>query len=264
MNIPPPSLLDRLERKFGPFSLPGLLRIIASFQVICFFLIQFRPDFTDFLALTPAAWQKWEVWRFLTFTFIPSTDSVIFILFALMILILIGDQLEAEWGRFRLNLYYFASIVCLWAAVILAGPVVGGIVGLKSSTLLYSSLLLAFATVVPNYTFLLFFVLPVKVKWLACLSGALLAWQAFSTPVLLLPILLALLPYACFALPLAWRRFRHGARVSSRRARFQAESLPSGPAFHQCRICQQTEVSDPSLEFRISGDGEEYCSKHLP
>ena len=264
MNIPPLTLLNRIERKFGHIALPGLLRIIASFQVICFFLIYIRPEFTEFLALTPAAWQKWEIWRFFSFTFIPGTTSIIFILFALMILILIGDQLEAEWGKFRLNLYYFASVACLWAAVIIAGPVAGVIVGIMSSTLLYSSLFLAFATVAPNYTFLIFFVLPVKVKWLACLIGAAWAWQAFSVPFLRLPILLALVPYGCFALPIAWRHFRHGARVSSRRAMYKANSLPAGPAFHECKICHRTDVSDPALEFRISGDGEEYCGEHLP
>ena len=264
MNIPPPTLLDRLERKFGHFAIPGLLRIIASFQVICFLLIQIRPAFVEFLVLTPDAWQKGEIWRFFTFTFIPRTNSLIFIIFVMIILLRIGDLLEAEWGKFRLNLYYFASIGCLWAAVILAGPITGIAVGFMSSTMLYSSLFFAFSTLVPYYTLLVFFVMPVEVRWLALLSGAALAWQAFSSPFLRLPLVIAMVPYACFALPIAWRHFRHGARVSSRRARFKAESMPSGPAFHECKTCQRTEISDPSLEFRISGDGEEYCSDHLP
>ena len=260
----PPSLLDQLERRFGHLAIPGLIRAIASFQVICFILLQMKPGFGQVLALTPAAWQHWEIWRFITFTFIPGTDSLIFIIFVVMILILIGDQLEAEWGKFRLNLYYFATIVCLWAGVLISGPVLGGVIGGMAGTYLYSSLFLAFATVVPNYTFMLFFVLPVKVKWLAVLDGALLAWQFFSIAPLRLPILLSLLPYACFALPIAWRLWKHGARVSARRAAYQANAAPAAASFHVCKICGRTEISDPTLEFRIAGDDEEYCSEHLP
>jgi len=262
MNSSP--LLDRLERRFEGLAIPGLLRIIASFQAICFVLIYLKPGFESVLMLTPAAWTDWQVWRFFTFCFIPGPDSLIWIIFAVMILLLIGDQLEAEWGKFRLNVYYFGTVICLWAGVIVSGPVMGAAVGLQASTLLYSSLFLAFATVVPNYTFLIFFVLPVKVKYLALLSGAFLLWQFFAVPPMRLPLLLALLPYALFAVPGGIRRLRHGARVSARRSVYQSESVPEEKSFHLCKICGRTDVSDPTLEFRIAGDDEEYCADHLP
>lgn len=259
-----PSLLDRLERRFDRFAIPGLLRVIASFQVICFFIIKLKPGFQSQLVLTPEAWTNLEIWRFFTFCFIPNTLSLIWILFAMIILLVIGDQLEAEWGKFRLNVYYFGSVACLWAAAILFGPGVGFMVGIQASTLLYSSLFLAFATVVPNYTFLIFFVLPVKVKWLALLTGAGLLYEAFFTPMMRIPLIIAFIPYACFALPIAWRNWRHGARVSARRSVYQQNSLPKGDSFHVCKVCGRTEVSDPTLEFRIAGDDEEYCVDHLP
>ena len=262
MNSSP--LLDRLERRFDRLAIPGLLRVIASFQVICFVLIYAKPGFESVLMLTPAAWTDWEVWRFFTFCFIPNTLSLIWILFAVMILLLIGDQLEAEWGKFRLNLYYLGTVACLWAGVILSGPEMGAAVGLQASTLLYSSLFLAFATVVPDYTFLLFFVLPVKVKWLAMLDGAFLLVQFVIAPALRMPLLLALLPYALFAVPIAMRRLRHGSRVAARRSVYKDKSIPAGESFHVCKICGRTEVSDPTLEFRISADDEEYCADHLP
>ncbi len=259
-----PSLIDRLERRFDRFAIPGLIRAIAGFQVICFILLQMKPGFVQVLALTPAAWQNWEIWRFISFTFIPGTNSLIFIIFVVMILILIGDQLEAEWGKFRLNLYYFATVVCLWGGVLLSDPVLGGVIGAMAGTFLYSSLFLAFAMVLPNYTFMLFFVLPVKVKWLAMLNGAILLWQFMTVAPLRLPILLALIPFACFALPIAWKRWKHGALVSSRREAYQSNSLPAGTPFHACKVCGRTDVTDPTLEFRIAGDDEEYCAEHLP
>lgn len=259
-----PSLLDRLERRFDRFAIPGLLRVVASFQVICFLLIYAKPGFAEVLMLTPAAWTKWEVWRFFTFCFIPGTTSLLWIFFAVMILLLIGDQLEAEWGKFRLNLYYFSSVAALWAGTALLGPGAAFVMEQQASSLLYSSLFLAFATVVPNYTFMIFFILPVKVKWLALLTGLAYAYEFFSLPQMRIPLLLALLPYGLFALPIAYRRFRHGARVTVRRATFQADSMPKGQAFHVCKVCGRTEISDPTLEFRIAGDDEEYCAEHLP
>ena len=259
-----PSLLDRCERRFGHLAIPGLIRIIAGFQVLCFILIRVNPAFGEFLLLTPAAWQNWEIWRFFTFCFIPGTTDFLWIIFVVMILLLIGDSLEAHWGRFRVNLYYAASVVALWAAVLVAGPAVGHLVGLQASNFLYLNLFFAFATLVPNHTFLIFFVLPVKVKWLAVLGGAGLLLQFVGVPETRLPLLLALLPYGVFGLPLAIRNVRHKAKVSSRRSRFQADTAPVGDTFHECSVCHRTDVSDPSLEFRIASDEQEYCVEHLP
>ncbi len=36
-----------------------------------------------------------------------------------------------------------------------------------------------------------------------------------------------------------------------------------GPALHACAICHRTEVSHPDLEFRVAGDGRDYCVDHL-
>ena len=265
-----PSLLDRLERRFGHLAIPGLLRVIASFQVICFVLLYQKPQFIEVLTLTPEAWQNWEVWRFFTFTFIPGTTSLIFIIFVVMILFLIGDLLEAEWGKFRLNLFYFSSVACLWLAVWLSGPFFGSVVGMLANSILSSSLFFAFATVAPRYVLRLYGILPVEARWLALLDAAWLAYVYFISPVKLVPLewrplsLLGFLPFALFAVPIAIRHLRHGARVSVRRSVYKSNSLPTAESFHVCKICGRTEVSDPGLEFRISGDDEEYCTDHLP
>jgi len=266
-----PSLLDRMERRFGHLALPGFLRIIASFQAICFILIYINPEFASALVLSPAAWENGEVWRFITFTFIPSSNSLIFIIFVLWLLFIVGDQLEAEWGKFRLNLFFLSTMVCLWIITCSFPSLWGILIGGMAGTILYSSLFFAFATVAPNYTFLIFMILPVPAKWLALLDAAGLLHMLFmAKPMVYVPmeirlaLLLGFLPYACFALPIAWRRLRHGARVSTRRAAWKSNSLPVGPAFHECRICHRTDQTDPTLEFRIASDDEEYCIDHLP
>jgi hypothetical protein len=259
-----PSLLDRAERRFGHLAISGLLRAVAGFQALCFVIIHLKPEYREFLALTPAAWEQGEIWRFFTFCFIPQTTSVIFIIFAILILLRIGDVLEEAWGKFRVNVYFFANLVCLWAAVAVVGPELGAALGGAAGIMLYTSLFLAFATIVPDYTFLIFFVLPVKVKWLGLIDGAYMLFLFITISFIRLPMAVALVPYAVFGLPILIRNVRHGAKVSARRATYQSQSLPKGEAFHECAVCHRTDHSDPSLEFRIADDDKEYCSEHLP
>lgn len=262
--MPSPSLLDRAERRFGHLAIPGLLRAVAGFQALCFVLITLNPSFRDALVLSPAAWQKGEVWRFFSFCFIPQTMSVIWIIFAILIMFRIGDVLEQAWGKFRLNLYFFSTLACLWGAVAVGGPELGTALGGAAGIMLYMSLFLAFATVVPDYTFLIFFILPVKVKWLGLIDGAYMLFLFITISFIRLPMVVALLPYAVFGLPILVRNVRHSARVSNRRATYQANSLPQGEAFHECSVCHRTDHTNPTLEFRVADDDREYCVEHLP
>jgi hypothetical protein len=116
----------------------------------------------------------------------------------------------------------------------------------------------------------LYGILPVEARWLALLNAAWLVYLLFISPLRAVPLewrllsLLGFLPYALFAAPIAWRQWRHGARVSARRSVYHEKSMPKGESFHQCKVCGRTDVSDPTLEFRIAGDDEEYCVDHLP
>ena len=50
-----------------------------------------------------------------------------------------------------------------------------------------------------------------------------------------------------------------------RRGQISAGSPLSSPeSLHRCNFCGKTELTAPELDFRVSGDGEEYCHPHLP
>jgi hypothetical protein len=51
---------------------------------------------------------------------------------------------------------------------------------------------------------------------------------------------------------------------AQRRKRFNSRKDPEDSAFHTCAACDRTDVTDPQLEFRVGGDGREYCEEHLP
>ena len=181
--------------------------------------------------------------------------------FVVMISFLISDTLEREWGSFRTSLYVYALIVCQSIAVHLPLVEQGGV-----TYHYYTALFLAFATVVPHVQFLLFMIVPVKVWMLAAFTGILLFLSALAQPLLFPILILTFLPYLAFAIPALIKRRKQNRSLAQHRARFRSklkeEDVP--PSLHECVVCHRTEDSDPSLDFRVASDGEEYCTEHLP
>jgi hypothetical protein len=125
---------------------------------------------------------------------------------------------------------------------------------------LFQTLLLAFAVIYPNEEILLFMIIPVKIKWIAWLDVALMTLSVLSAPVTIIPILFAHFNFLIVFAPGFVRERLHFAKVAERRTRFQEMTSNGAAFFHQCTVCQKTEVDDPTLDFRVSDDGEEVCS----
>jgi membrane associated rhomboid family serine protease len=126
------------------------------------------------LALIPSEVLKGQVWRLVTYIFIPPTYSIVFIFFTLYFYYIIGNTLEGLWGSFRLNVYYLAGMIGTTIAAL--------ITGYSDATHLNLSLFLAFAHLFPNHEVLLFFFLPVKMKYLAWLNWAFIAITVIIAP----------------------------------------------------------------------------------
>ncbi len=165
--------LYKLENKFGKYYVPHLMMIIV-FGMAAVFLIDtvgapYGVGLSQYLALTRSALFHGQVWRLITFVFVPPTtgmNQVLWLLISLFFYYSIGTSLENFWGGFRLNVYYLigmlgAIIACL-------------ITGYSTNTYLNLSLFLAFAALAPDTTFMLFFIIPLKAKWLALGYGAFL------------------------------------------------------------------------------------------
>jgi len=120
----------------------------------------------DFVAI-----MQGEFWRVLTFIFLPPNMSMIFIIFALYFYWLIGTALEREWGAFKFNVFYLCGMI---------GTIIAGLItGFATNFYLNLSLFLAFAILFPNFEIMIFFILPVKIKWLAYLNIAFLLFMLF-------------------------------------------------------------------------------------
>src|SRR5262249_28149046 len=128
----------------------------------------------------------------------------------------------------------------------------------------YSMIFLAFATFFPEYEFLIMFILPVKVKYLAWFTVAGLMFAFANVPSARISIVFSMLNYLIAFGPSFYRQTMNQNAAVRRRGRFEQDRRPDGEVFHKCASCGKTDVDDPSLEFRVTEDGEEYCSVCRP
>jgi len=253
--------LDRLERRFGHIAVRGLATYIVALNAAVYILKYIDPsgNFLSKLDLQPAMIMKGEVWRLITYIFIPPETSPIWIVFVLYLYYLVGMGLEQEWGSFRLNVYYLIGMLATTIAAFITG---------FSATAVYLnlSMFLAFAAVYPDYRILLFFILPIKVKYIAWLN-----WVYIVFTVIVMPI-----PFKAAAAAsvvnyiiffgrdiIKCSRARSSAYYNKRR--FMSE-IQIKSTMHRCSICGKTERDDPRMDFRYCADCEgdyEYCMDHL-
>jgi len=255
------NLLDKLERKFGRIAIKNLMLYIVTANAAVFLLQMVDPEQTFYLKLLldPTAIMQGEVWRLITFIFIPPDSSPFWIVLVLYFSYMIGSSLEHEWGSFRFNTFYFMGMIGTIISAFIAGTAVG-------PTYLNMSLFLAFAKVYPDYEILLFFVLPVKVKYLAWLD-----WFYIALAVIFAPVSFKLAAIASVANYFVFFGkdifFRSKTRRQSYFNRQQYRSqMPKKDYFHKCTVCGITENDNPDMDFRYCSTCEgryEYCMDHL-
>lgn len=211
------------------------------------------------LILIPQLVLEGEVWRLITFLFIPETASPIWLLFTLYFYYMIGSSLEREWGSFKYNIYYLAGVLgTIGAAFILQMPM--------TATYLNLSLIFAFAYLFPNFQIVMFFILPVKIKYLAIAYAVLLVMSFRSAPIYgLLTIAGSMANFLLFFGKDIITRIATGRKAYYSRKSFEAK-IPKDIVMHRCSVCGRTERDDKNLEFRycVDCDGDfEYCMDHL-
>jgi membrane associated rhomboid family serine protease len=249
--------LDKLERRFGFLAIPGLIRIVIAFTALAWALTWLNPNFRFALDLDPARIRHGEVWRLVTYIFVPQTLSF-WIVLALWFLWFIGEGLERAWGPFRLTLYFFVGMIGTTVAAFFFGSNF-------SNGMLIASLFFAFARFYPDEVIYILFILPVKIKWLAWVFAAfLLLGFVLNSNSYRAALIAAFANYFIFFGPEMFRQATHRHEVSTRRRRFEAHSRDADEALHHCAVCGATELTDPNLDFRVARDGEEYCMAHLP
>lgn len=287
------NLMNKLERKFGRYAIPGLMKYIIAVYILGAVIGIINPSmYSEWLMLDVGKVLKGQVWRLITFILYPM-DVSFFLFFELYLYYMIGTSLENAWGSFRFNLYYISGILFTIAAaflfyfgswIILGVPVSGYGFGMEY---INRSMFFAFAALYPNVQFMLFFFIPIKVKYLGYIYGALIAFEVLMSFVAngmvwgTLQLLVILASFANFL----WFFFstRNYRRISPkeirRKSSYKREVKNASrtgnvvdfkgrkvEARHRCAVCGRTELDDENLEFRFCSkcDGNyEYCMEHL-
>ncbi len=248
--------LDKLERRLGWLAVPGLVRVVVLMNALVYLLAVFNPGYIQALMLDPERVAAGEVWRLVSYIFIPPAAHPLFILFALLFFWRMGEGLEEAWGSFRLTVFYLVGMAGTTVAAFLTG-------GATTNAFLNLSLLFAFATLYPEFGILLL-ILPVKVKWVAWISLAMtLLVFVVSGWAMRLAILASLANYILFFGPKFLREKRERHQTAQRRARFEADKPAKGAPLHVCAGCGVTDVTRPDMDFRVAADGLDYCEECL-
>src|SRR5437660_3185470 len=238
-------LLDKLERRFGFLGIPGLMRIVVAFTGLTFLLVRLNPGFRLVLDLDPGRIRHGEIWRLITYIFLPQSDSFLWVFLLLWFLWFIGEGLEQAWGAFRLTLYFIVGMIGTTVAAFFFGA-------RFSNSMLYASLFFAFARFYPDQVIYLFFVLPAKIKWIAWVSAAFLLFGfVVGTNSYRMALVAAMANYLIFFGPEIIHDARHRADVAARRSRYARSSRSDAEPLHKCSVCGATELSDPNLDLRV-------------
>ena len=259
------SLFDRLERRWSWLAFPGFLRYYALFHLLVFVLQMLRPDLRELFEFDRSKILAGEIWRVATMFFAGSQFgkvslfSLVFLYFAVSFVFMVSDGLEGAWGSFKTSLFYYTGIIAVLVMNFIYPIAIPG-----SGTVLYGTAFLAFATLFPRVQIMLFMIIPVQVRFLGMLAGAVVLITAISNPILFPFYLVAYANYLLWAGLPALRGTAGVIEAGKRKKRFSSGKSQGGEAFHTCAACDRTEVSNPELEFRIGRDGREYCADHLP
>lgn len=242
----------RLERFFSWIAIPGLIRYVVLFNALVFLLHLIAPGYESMLTLNREAILHGEIWRLITWIFIPETMRPFWVFFALLFLWFLGEGLEASIGSVRTTLFYFSGMIgCTLIALIFGGY--------GANTFLNLSLLYAFATMHPEYKVLFLFVIPMRIGWLALLSGVLTAMSTLTQSVAVqAALIVTLLNYLLYFWPFLLSKWK------SKNFSLSKKETPPSEALHHCATCHRTEQTNPELHFRVTTRGDEYCTEHLP
>lgn len=262
------NFLNKMERKLGKYALPNLTMLLIGCYIVGYFIRFTMPAAEGILTLEPAYILRGQIWRLFSWVFIPPSNNLLFAIIMLSCYYFIGNSLERTWGAFRYNVYFFGglifTIIGAFAVYFLYGGVLLG--SLFNTSYINYTLLLAFAVTYPELQFMIYFIIPVKAKWIGMLDAVFIivmfiqsSWGGRVA------VLSSLLNFMIFFF--STRNYRRISPIEIKRKqvyRQQVKPVP-GVTKHKCAICGRTEEGT-ELEFRFCSkcDGNyEYCQDHL-
>ena len=271
--------LDKLERKFGRYAIRNLpLYIVMLYAIGAVLNILTKGSYYYYVALNPYMILHGQIWRLVSWVLIPPSGLDIFTIIMLFFYYSLGTALERTWGEFRYNVYIFSGILFTVIGAFLLYFIGGLQISLYGASIISTyyinlSIFLAFAANYPDMQVLLYFVIPIKIKWMAYLDIAYLAYNfirvsGYGAWAVRMMILVSLLNFIIFFF--MTRNYKTiSPREIHRKQQFKKAVHPKmtpNITKHKCAICGRTENDGDDLEFRFCSKcngNYEYCQDHL-
>lgn len=291
--------MSKFERKFGKYAIRNLSLVLIICYAIGYVIQTINIGWLDYLTLNPYLILHGQIWRLVTWVLIPPQGSnILFVLIMMMFYYSIGTTLERTWGTYRYNVYLFSgmlftilgSFLCMGISYLFYGEMIamiGEASFFQTASVFFStyyinmSIFLAFAATFPEAQVLLMFIIPIKVKWLGIVYGAMLALDliqgtgvtktlgsafGFVDVFYRVALLASLMNFIVFFIT-SRKKVHISPKQVKRRQEFKSQVRKAPEVTkHKCAICGRTDESNPELEFRFCSkcDGNyEYCQDHL-
>lgn len=290
------NFIYKLEKKFGHLAIKNISLVL----IICYgvgFILQFTaPNVLYYLTLDPYAIIHGQVWRLVSWILIPpQQDNIFFVLLMLVFYYSIGTSLEQAWGRFQYNLYLFSGMFftvigsflmmgyCYLFREDLLQMVPDGYF-FRSLSFVFStfyvnmSIYLAYAVTFPDHQVLLMFIIPVKMKWMAIVYVALLAYEIFVAVTsmqfgFVYPFAIGSSLFNFILFFFTTRKYviknkkqREFNKKINKIKREERKTAYAGGTKHRCALCGKTEKDGDDLVFRYCSkcNGNfEFCQEHI-
>ena len=264
--------MKNLRRNFERFCLrnrnkgiPNLMLYICIGNAVMYVISMVTRNYTlyNLLSFNRRLILQGQVWRLFTYPLTYLTSNILLMAISLLCYYSLGNAMERMWGTLKFNIFYLTGVVLMDIYAMIFNC---------SANVYYlnMSLFLGYATLFPDASFLLFFIIPVKAWVLALFDLVIILLGVFSPPFTaanLFP-LIALGNFFLFfgkdvlnVIPLSWqnnaRKLFHKKPKQPKVIQFHVSQKPQEPKQnynHRCTVCGRTDVSNPELEFR-------YCSK---
>ncbi len=273
--------IDRFCLRHPRFGVPNLMLYIVACNVAVYLLDQFSTGSTrlsDLLCFTLSAAARGQLWRFVTFVLIPEGGNPITVLISCYFYYWIGSMLERQWGTPKFTCYYLGGMLFTLLGTSIVSLLVRYSIPVYGAHYVNFAMFLAFAALWPDMQVLLFFIIPIRVKYLAWFDLALFAWSIIGYVMggvwffSIIPVM-ALLNFVIFFWPEMQRLFRlergrvrQSARFRGATANLKREAQQANTGIRKCAVCGRTNATNPELDFRYCSRCAGYhcfCSDHL-
>lgn len=213
-----PKWLRTVLQKLDFLGIPNLGPLVCGMAVLAFIAQHSGTIPYERFVFNPYLVLEGEWWRLFTFPVSQALSNPLWLLMYVLYLYFVVNTLESHWGPGPTTVYLILGYVSALA---------GAFITMRPIEIWYyilENVSLAFGTLFPNFELMLYFVLPVKAKWLAMLAGALILLKfiagGMATKILLL---CALFPYLLFFGPFLFKELQMKRKAAAHRKRFDKD-----------------------------------------